>query len=502
MAMAFGTKVLPTIMDSKLRSPPPREGRAFLAEVISKNITHWAPRYNAGDAIGCASAYREVVYTVLASKVLGPGIKELLEVALETEGRECSASRRAWTLRSALDIVLKSVAGDLITPKKRRYQPPPALDAAGWGRRERCVSADPSTGLSSGHAENTRAGPLPKSSVQMCSLPAELVVLIFNQMGARELASSACVCVAWAEASAAEARLRLSQSNSRGIGCERVLGRMGCVSIIDAIEQLEARVGPKPQTRNWWMEWPLLRAEEMISSGQPTLAHPDRFERGGTHSLHKLLKQYALTLAWMVDAGWPPLDAATCIGLSACRISLARQLQKMPSMLTGGLLKHAASSHMLAEILRDRAGNVERPAPLTYASFCCGPSGLAECDDAWFTLLDASSAGADAATGVQIRTSVMMRTSSDPFVIDGLGAPTTFGAIETGWDRLAAPVVCVRSEKPSGGRLRSVIQASPYMYLLPPLATVTLEKVQAPGEWQVHGRTIWRSCLTVSVVYS
>ena len=36
---------------------------------------------------------------------------------------------------------------------------------------------------------------------------------------------------------------------------------------------------------------------------------------------------------------------------------------------------------------------------------------------------------------------------------------------------------------------------------MPPLATVTLEKVQQPGEWEVCGLKVQRRLFTVSVSY-
>ena len=40
-----------------------------------------------------------------------------------------------------------------------------------------------------------------------------------------------------------------------------------------------------------------------------------------------------------------------------------------------------------------------------------------------------------------------------------------------------------------------------YETFLPPLATVTLESVQEPGEWEVRGFRVQRRLFTVSVSY-
>ena len=46
-----------------------------------------------------------------------------------------------------------------------------------------------------------------------------------------------------------------------------------------------------------------------------------------------------------------------------------------------------------------------------------------------------------------------------------------------------------------------MVQASAVAWHLPPLATVTLAQVVAPGEWAAYGRVVARRLLVVNVAF-
>ena len=66
-------------------------------------------------------------------------------------------------------------------------------------------------------------------------------------------------------------------------------------------------------------------------------------------------------------------------------------------------------------------------------------------------------------------------------------------------------VVCLRSAPTDADGYHSLIPFAVFSgrgsHALPPLATVTLESVQQPGEWEVRGLHVQRRLLTVRVTY-
>jgi len=62
-------------------------------------------------------------------------------------------------------------------------------------------------------------------------------------------------------------------------------------------------------------------------------------------------------------------------------------------------------------------------------------------------------------------------------------------------------VVCVRSAAAAADGYHSLIQTGDSGYEMPPLATVTLEKVEQPGEWEANGHKVQRRLFTVRVTY-
>ena len=63
-------------------------------------------------------------------------------------------------------------------------------------------------------------------------------------------------------------------------------------------------------------------------------------------------------------------------------------------------------------------------------------------------------------------------------------------------------IVCFRSASSEADGYHSLVQTGAATYSMPPCATVTLEKVQQPGEWEVRGHTVQRRLLTVRVAWN
>ena len=62
-------------------------------------------------------------------------------------------------------------------------------------------------------------------------------------------------------------------------------------------------------------------------------------------------------------------------------------------------------------------------------------------------------------------------------------------------------VMCVRSAPTDADGYHSLVQTGPRNYHMPPRATVTLEKVEEPGEWEVRGLKVQRRLFTVRVAF-
>ena len=61
--------------------------------------------------------------------------------------------------------------------------------------------------------------------------------------------------------------------------------------------------------------------------------------------------------------------------------------------------------------------------------------------------------------------------------------------------------MCLRSAPTDADGYHSLIQVLEISYQMPPLATVTLEKVEEPGEWEVLGHKVQRRLFTVRVTW-
>ena len=62
-------------------------------------------------------------------------------------------------------------------------------------------------------------------------------------------------------------------------------------------------------------------------------------------------------------------------------------------------------------------------------------------------------------------------------------------------------MVCLRSAPTDADGYHSLVQVGWCGYHMPPLATVTLEKVEEPGEWEVCGHKVQRRLFTVRVAF-
>ena len=70
------------------------------------------------------------------------------------------------------------------------------------------------------------------------------------------------------------------------------------------------------------------------------------------------------------------------------------------------------------------------------------------------------------------------------------------------YNEVDSDVVCFRGAPADADGLHTLIPWSDVgEFKLPPMATVTLEKIDEPGEWEVMGKRVKRRLYTVSVSY-
>ena len=125
-----------------------------------------------------------------------------------------------------------------------------------------------------------------------------------------------------------------------------------------------------------------------------------------------------------------------------------------------------------------------------------GEFGLATTDPA-FAALPGASAGLGVVTNGVARgfepTSTTFPNAEGFHVCENIGGKQTFELVDS-------DVVCFRSV-PADADGYSLVHVGKATYALPPLATVTLERVQPPGEWEVCGQRVRQRLLTVSVSF-
>ena len=213
------------------------------------------------------------------------------------------------------------------------------------------------------------------------------------------------------------------------------------------------------------------------------------FEPGGSSSIEVFLKQQAAPIQWKVDQGWPreQAEAATLI-TAAVNASLAASVRDRSD-------RYAASAHAVFEAMSGAARRQTAPAPLLYKNLT-GEFGLATEDPAFQALLQS-----DVAPGVQLFTNGV--GNGDTADADTFPDESGF-RLKTSQthDLIDSDIVCFRSAPADADGLHTLIPwDSVGTCKLPPMATVTLEKIDEPGEWEVMGKRVKRRLYTVSVSY-
>ena len=163
------------------------------------------------------------------------------------------------------------------------------------------------------------------------------------------------------------ARLKIFAENVKKVN-------MGGFKLVMTIERA---VGKKPEGRTWkeewvdaWMERCKLEGDELASL---------EFETGGVASIEKKIENLAADIKWKVDNGWPQEQAEAYTVITAnLRAPLAAAVRERSD-------RYAASTHLVCDVLAERAKQMTEAAPLVYMNLT-GEFGLATDDPAWEAL--------------------------------------------------------------------------------------------------------------------
>ena len=248
-------------------------------------------------------------------------------------------------------------------------------------------------------------------------------------------------------------------------------------------------VGPKPD-RSWETEWQRLRSDELALTGQSV--PPGAFGRGGSESVEARVAAFEKTIAWAKAAGWSDVHAEAYTLISCCgRAALARALRANSPA-------YAACTHLAFEALSSAASTLREPAPPCYTSLE-GRFGLVALDPCWAALLDAG-----AKVGLQLVTSAIVFGDAGAGALKAEGFHKLVnrdGATE--YELQESDVVCFVSHAAADeGMHRSLVQTGGSSYDVPPMATITLDRIDGPGEWEAHGVRPQRRRFSVTVSYS
>ena len=221
-------------------------------------------------------------------------------------------------------------------------------------------------------------------------------------------------------------------------------------------------------------------------------AKRSNFEAGGVESIEATLRNLATSFQWKVDHGWPRADAeAYTLITAAVAAPLAAAVRERSD-------RYAASTHAVCDALAQRARQVTEAAPPVYWNLT-GKHGLATVDPAFAAL---AQPGASAGLGLVTNGVAMGDTPTSGCFpnAEGFHVGVNTGGRER-QELVDSDVVCFRSAPADADGYHSLVQVAWAGYALPPLATVTLERVQPPGEWEVCGQRVRQRLLTVSVTY-
>ena len=352
----------------------------------------------------------------------------------------------------------------------------------------------------------------------LSALPEELQARVLSFLpSAADLGRASSVTATWrdmAQECAEQRACAAALMPYRGRSAQPGATGPSWVRILHTCEALEEAVG-QPPAHSWKEEWfPLqlqslrLRATaagpEAEASLNTMLLDPGvlaevsrSWQPGGGSDVESFLRDNsAASVGWKLAQGWPHARAqAYTLLASSCKAVLGHAVRsRLPAF--------AASTHLLCRALGECAW-LARPAPDAYKDLG-GAYGLCKHDPAWAALDTA----APPAIGTSFVSSAMLEASASRACLSAEGFCTPVHVGNDGIEYQPQPSAVVRFRSAATDRfgfhslLPTALTEDETEYDLPPLSTVTLQRVDAPGSWLAYGVTVNQRLLTVSVSFA
>ena len=324
------------------------------------------------------------------------------------------------------------------------------------------------------------------------TLPDDLLLAALELLKSFDIVVAARVCRHW------HALSPLAANGALGKRDELAAKKAPCkLRTLMSLERLEAAVGLQPQ-HSWRSEWKSLDMEQDVLNGNDP-EDEEHYQSGGYCAVAQRLSlpHMGECIRWQVEAGWSLDDADAYTVLFNYARGALRAAISEPSP------RFAAAQHALSRALSRAAlrccVSPSFAAPPTYANLL-GSWGLASVDPVWNQLL-----GEDARPGLTFITEGMSGgevANDETFPnADGVHVPITYDDGDTRWELQRTPVVRLISRPADRTGMHSLVPTSRTAYDVPPLATVTLERIEQPGTWTANGYRVQEMCFSVGVTF-
>mmetsp|Transcript_770 Transcript_770/g.2198 ORF Transcript_770/g.2198 Transcript_770/m.2198 type:complete len:329 (+) Transcript_770:46-1032(+) len=250
-------------------------------------------------------------------------------------------------------------------------------------------------------------------------------------------------------------------------------------------ERLALRVGAPDPNRTWREEWPDLeqkRDRDVVPGKEPTPEQSLRYVRASAD--------------WKVVEGWPDNVA---VGHT---LIMTKFKQVLGNSIRDHSPRFAASCHLVAAALSFRA-SCEPVAPPAYNDLT-GPYGLGRADDTWLAIV-----GAPLGFSFETTTPLEASASTKCLTARGFCAPVIDvkgNSTDVQYHPMVdSDIVCFESREPDGHGFHSLVRTAhtqhELQYDLPPLARVTLVRVDQPGRWSAFGLQPAKTLYSVHVSF-